>query len=359
MLSVAVYGASGYGGGELLRLLLAHPDVRVAQATSREPGRRVDDVHPGLRGLTDLTLTESKPDALDPQLDVIFFALPHGESAAVADAVAQRCPKAKLIDLAQDFRTGHEAGGWVYGQPELFRERIVNAQKIACPGCFATAILLATGPAIALNPAIQPSIVIVDAKTGSSGSGATAQAGTHHPTRVVTHKAYKVFEHQHEREIKAAWAALGQPRFDGAMERRSQETTKQGNKETRGTADETPALPSLAFVPQSTPLVRGIYACCYLTYCGDLPGPEPLDRDYADFYRGSPFVRVLNEAPNVAHVRGTNNAELYVREHDGVWLVISSIDNLVRGASGQAVQCMNLACGLPEDRGLRLAALLP
>lgn len=358
MLNVAVYGASGYGGVELLRLLLAHPDVRVAQATSREPGRRVDEVHPGLRGLTDLTLSESKPEALQPDLDVVFFALPHGESAAVADSVAQRCPRAKLIDLAQDFRTGHEAGGWVYGQPELFRERIANAKKIACPGCFATAILLATGPALALNPAIQPSIVIVDAKTGSSGSGATAQAGTHHPTRVATHKAYKVFEHQHEREIKAAWAALSRGR--------SGETKKQRDKETRGIAGktnagagETPALPTLAFVPQSTPLVRGIYACCYLAYCGDSLGLETLDRDYADFYRGSPFVRLLSVPPNVAHVRGTNNAELYVREHDGVWLVISSIDNLVRGASGQAVQCMNLACGLPEDRGLRLAALVP
>lgn len=365
MLNVAIYGASGYGGVELLRILLAHPDVRVVQATSREPGRRVDDVHPGLRGLTDLALTESKPDALQSDLDVVFFALPHGESAAVAEAVAQRCPRAKLIDLAQDFRTGHEPSGWVYGLPELFRERIVGARKIACPGCFATAILLATGPAIAHNPAIQPSIVIVDAKTGSSGSGASAQAGTHHPTRVATHKAYKVFEHQHEREIKAAWAALGQ--------RRSEDTKKQGNKGTRlgagatnaapgdpsAGSGETTALPKLAFVPQSTPLVRGIYACCYLTYCSDLPGPEPLDRTFADFYRGSPFVRVLSESPNVAHVRGTNNAELYVREHDGVWLVISSIDNLVRGASGQAVQCMNLACGLPEDRGLRLAALVP
>lgn len=331
MLKVAVYGASGYGGVELLRLLLAHPDVNVVQATSREPGRRVDDVHPGMRGLTDLALTESKPDALDPALDIVFFALPHNESAAVAGGVAERCPKARLIDLAQDFRTGHEAAGWVYGLPELFRERIAAAKKIACPGCFATSILLGTVPAIAAG--FRPERIIVDAKTGSSGSGATAQAGTHHPTRVATHRAYKVFEHQHEREIRAAWAKA---------------TTKQGAE-----------LPKLAFVPQSTPLVRGIYACCYLIAAPDSPGGIDLTSAYRDFFRGSRFVRVFDEPPNVAHVRGTNNAELYVREHEGVWLVISSIDNLVRGASGQAVQCMNIACGLPEDRGLRLAALVP
>src|SRR5262245_16235584 len=233
MFKVAIYGASGYGGVELLRLLLAHPDVQVVQATSREPGRRLDDVHPGLRGLTDLTLTESKPESLEAALDIVFFALPHNESAAVADVVAKRCPKARLIDLAQDFRTGHEAAGWVYGLPELFREQIASAKKIACPGCFATSILLGTAPAIAAG--FNPERIIVDAKTGSSGSGATAQAGTHHPTRVATHRAYKVFEHQHEREIRAAWAAV----------RREQGT---GNREQKS--------PKLAFVPQSTPLVR-------------------------------------------------------------------------------------------------------
>ncbi|MBI5866251.1 MAG: N-acetyl-gamma-glutamyl-phosphate reductase, partial [Planctomycetes bacterium] len=148
-LKVGVYGASGYGGVELLRLLCGHPDAAVVQATSREPGRRVDEIHPGLRGLCDLTLSPSRPDALDPGLDAVFFALPHGESAAVAGEVISRCPDARLFDLAQDFRTGHEAGGWVYGQPELFRDEITKARRVACPGCFATSILLGTGPALA------------------------------------------------------------------------------------------------------------------------------------------------------------------------------------------------------------------
>jgi N-acetyl-gamma-glutamyl-phosphate reductase len=327
LIGAAIYGASGYGGVELLRLLLAHPDVEVRQATSREPGRRIDEVHPGLRGLTDLSLTESRPSALDAELDAVFLALPHGESAQVAEGIAARCPQARLFDLAQDFRTGHEPSGWVYGQPELFREKIRNARKVACPGCFATAILLGTGPAFALG--MLPGKVIVDAKTGSSGSGASTQAGTHHPTRVATHKAYKVFEHQHETEVKAAWAAAlphGSP------------------------------LPPLAFVPQSTPLVRGIYACCYLVYDDE---PDDAESAYRRFYSGSPFIRVIEEPPNVAHVRGTNNAELCVRRTEDVLLVIVAIDNLVRGAAGQAVQCMNLAFGLPEERGLRLAALVP
>lgn len=329
MIRAAVYGASGYGGVELLRLLLRHPDVEVVQATSREPGRRVDAIHPGLRGLTDLGLEASDPAVLRPDLDAIFIALPHGESAEAMPRILDRCPDARVYDLAQDFRTGHEAEGWVYGQPELFRPEIREARRVACPGCFATSIILATAPALARG--VRPRRIIVDAKTGSSGSGATAQAGTHHPTRVSTLKAYKVFEHQHEAEIKATW----------------------GRVAPRGTP-----LPALAFVPQSTPLVRGIYACCYLV------DPEGVPADHAapiyrEFYAGSPFVRILDEPPNVNAVAGTNNADLHVRTTDGVILVISAIDNLVRGAAGQAVQCMNIGFGLPEDRGLQLAALMP
>ena len=327
MINAAVYGARGYGGGELLRLLLTHPDVSVAQATSREPGGRLDEMHPGLRGLTDLILDESKPEALGATLDAVFLALPHGESTAVADAVSSRCPKARVFDLAQDFRTGHEANGWVYGFPEMTRSELATAQRIACPGCFATAILLGTVPAF--NAGLAPQRVIVDAKTGSSGSGAEPTAGTHHPVRTSTLRAYKVFDHQHEREIQAAWSCFGK-------------------------VDE---LPRLSFVPQSAPLVRGIYACCYLVY-GD-ESPAGVRDAYQEFYRDSPFVRVTADPPNVLHVRGTNNADLFIQDDGGVVLAIAAIDNLVRGAAGQAVQCMNLAFGLQEERGLRLTALVP
>jgi N-acetyl-gamma-glutamyl-phosphate reductase len=327
VIRAAVYGASGYGGLELLRLLLAHPEVEVVQATSREPGRRVDAVHPGLRGLTDLTLSESAPGALLPDLDAIFFALPHGSSAGVMDAAIARCPDARIYDLAQDFRTGFEQEGWVYGQPELFGAQVRQARRVACPGCFATAIMIGTGPA--LRAGFAPRRIIVDAKTGSSGSGASPKALTHHPLRSATIKAYKVFTHQHEREITAAWGRL---------------TTSR-------------ELPSLHFVPQSTPLVRGIYACSYLVFEGE--PPTGVADAYREAYAGSPFVRVVDAPPNVASIRGTNGADVYVQEDFGVVLVISSIDNLVRGAAGQAVQCMNLGFGLPEDTGLKLAALVP
>ena len=306
MIRAAVYGASGYGGAELLRLLLLHPDVDVRQATSREAGRRVDAIHPGLR-------VDSSPEALEPHLDAVFFALPHGQSAEIAEQVATRCPDARLYDLAQDFRTDAGPEGWAYGLPELFRDRLVGARKVACPGCFATAVLLGTAPALCADPA--PKRIIVDAKTGSSGSGASPQAGTHHPTRVGTLKAYKVFSHQHGKEIHASWAGVAPGRF------------------------------------------RGIYACSYLVY--DDARPDGLREWYQKFYAGSPFIRVLEEPPNVIDVRGTNNADLYVQDANGVTLVISSVDNLVRGAAGQAVQCLNLGFGLPETRGLKLPALIP
>jgi N-acetyl-gamma-glutamyl-phosphate reductase len=325
MIRAAIYGATGYGGFELLRLLLNHPDVEVVQATSREPGRRVSAVHPGLRGLTDLTLTASDPRELDPKADAVFFGLPHGESAGVMAAAAERCPDARLFDLAQDFRTGHREDGWVYGLPEVFREEILNARKVACPGCFATGILLATAPAV--QAAVPLSRIIVDAKTGSSGSGAGPKTVTHHPVRVGTLKAYKVFTHQHEIEVKDTWRRLSA------------------------------SPPPLSFVPQSAPNVRGIYTCAYLVHEG--ARVASMAELYAGFYRNARFVQVLDAPPNVIETAGTNNGAIFVKEDEGVTLVISAIDNLCRGASGQAVQCMNLAFDLPEDRGLRLAALAP
>lgn len=327
MIRAAIVGGTGYGGAELLRLLLRHPDVDVAQVTSREPGRRVDEVHPTLRGITDLQFVASEPDALARDLDAVFLALPHGESSKVLDAIRARCDRARVYDLAQDYRTGWEPEGWVYGQPEHFREAIAAARLVALPGCFATAILLATLPA--LSAGLEPARIIVDAKTGSSGGGATPTARSHHPLRTSSHFAYKVCEHQHETEIKAAWGRLAtQPR-----------------------------LPALTFVPQSAAMVRGIYACCYLVHDGEPPvAPR---RAYEQAYAGSPFVRVVDAPPNVHDVLGTNNADIYVKDDFGVTVVIASIDNLVRGAAGQAVQCMNLGFGLPEAAGLRLPALQP
>lgn len=325
MIKVGIVGGTGYGGAELLRILLQHPALEVRQVTSREPGRRVTDVHRNLRGLTDLAFTPTEPGALEAGLDAVFLALPHGESAAFVAALGGA--KARIFDLAQDFRTGYEGEGWVYGIPEFAREAIRGAAKVACPGCFATANLLATLPALAAG--LLPRRIIIDAKTGSSGGGASPSETTHHPSRVTTFRAYKVFEHQHEREIKAAWG-----RF----------TTAKG------------PLPSLSFVPQSAPMVRGIYACAYLVF--DEP-PGDVGAVYRARYEGEKFVRVVTDVPNVRDVIGTNNADIFVKDDFGVTLVIATVDNLVKGAAGQAVQCMNIAFGLPEDAGLRLGGVLP
>lgn len=328
MIRAGIVGGTGYGGAELLRLLSLHPEVEVCQVTSRDPGRQVTEVHPTLRGVCDgLAFTKTDPDALDPTLDAVFLALPHGESSKVMDAVIDRVKDARIYDLAQDYRTGWEPAGWVYGQPEFFREQIRTARRVALPGCFATAILLATLPM--LRAGYDPRRIIVDAKTGSSGSGASPKKLTHHPIRVSTFKAYKVMSHQHETEIKATWGRV---------------TTSRN-------------LPTLTFVPQSTPLVRGIYACCYFVFEGE--PPVSTRGAYEEAYAGSPFVRLVDAAPNVHDVAGTNNADLFVKDEFGVTLVISAIDNLVRGASGQAVQCMNLGFGLDEATGIRLPALQP
>jgi N-acetyl-gamma-glutamyl-phosphate reductase common form len=327
MIKAAVFGGTGYGGAELLRLLLAHPQVELRAVTSREPGRKVASVHRNLRGLTDLAFTASEPALLEPGLDAVFVALPHGESRSLVPQIRERCPDARIYDLAQDFRTGYESEGWVYGLPEMFRDQIAQARTVACPGCFATAILLGTAPAIAAG--LEPRRIIVDAKTGSSGSGASPSETTHHPTRVTTFKAYKVLEHQHEIEIKATWGRVTTAR----------------------------SIPALTFVPQSAPLVRGIYACCYLVFEGE--PPVDVGARYRERFAGSRFVRVVDDVPNVRDVAGTNNADVFVRDHFGVTVVIVTIDNLVKGASGQAVQCMNLGFGLAEDAGLKLAGLNP
>lgn len=328
MKRAAVFGATGYGGLELVRLLSAHPQVDCVQVTSREPGRRLDAVHPQLRGVCDLTLVASAAESLDPNLDMVFLALPHGQSGPIMAGIEARCPRAHIYDLAQDFRTGFEDRGWVYGLPEVFGEAIAKSKKVASPGCFATAINLATLPA--MKAGLVPKQLIIDAKTGSSGSGVKAKAVTHHPERVSTFKAYKVFEHQHEREIKAAWSQVSEEQ------------------------------PHLTFVPQSTPLVRGIYACCYFIFEDASESRQrAFESAYRDLFKASSFVRVLDSVPNIAHVRGTNNADLYIDHNDNVTLVISAIDNLVRGASGQAVQSMNLGFSWPEDTGLRSAAWCP
>lgn len=334
-------GGSGYGGAELLRLLLQHPAVEIAAVTSRqEAGTPVWRSHPNLRASTDLVFTAYDPAALE-RCDVAFFALPHGEAMALIPELLQR-GRPRIIDLSGDFRLKDAAlypehygrphaapdrlAGAVYAIPEFFGEELRDAQLVANPGCFATAAILALLPP--LKAGLKVERVALAAATGSSGSGATPSPKTHHPERSEAYYAYKPLEHQHVPEILQAAA-----RFR-------------------------PAPLPFAFVTHSAPFVRGIHATLFLTF------REPVDaaalRDaYRREYRAAPFVRVLEGPPDVRHVARTNWADLHVTARGDTAVVLCAIDNLVKGMAGNAVQAMNLVFRLPEDTGLRSPGFHP
>ena len=334
---VAIFGGSGYGGSELLRILLFHPDVEIALVTANEhAGKRVSDVHRNLAGLTKL-MFEKAPDDLSglDEVDVAFFALPHGQAL---NLIPKLPPKVKAIDLSGDFRIDdaevfskyykleHTAEAlqkqFVYGLTETNREAIAEARYIANPGCFATATLLALAPMV--NSGLLTGKVIVDAKTGSSGSGAKAASNTHHPQRTNSFYAYKPFTHQHVPEIEQHLGRVGE--FDH----------------------------DLIFMTHSLPVSRGIFASCYMETKANLTN-EDLGKIYSTFYEGSFFIRLVDGSPDINWVKNTNFCDLGTFSNGQQIVVFSAIDNLVKGAAGQAVQNMNLMVGLEETAGLIFA----
>ncbi|HEX3281410.1 MAG TPA: N-acetyl-gamma-glutamyl-phosphate reductase [Pyrinomonadaceae bacterium] len=340
-LRVGIFGGSGYGGSELLRILLLHPNVEIGFVTANEQaGKRVADVHKNLAGLTDLVFSPA-PDDASPltDIDCVFLALPHGQAMAVVPTFPAHV---KAIDLSGDFRLRdqqefekhysreHTAmssqAEFVYGLTETNREAIRNARLIANPGCFATATLLGLAPLIA-NGVINGR-VIVDAKTGSSGSGAKAAANTHHPQRMNSFYAYKPFTHQHVPEIEQELRAVG----DWSSE--------------------------LVFMTHSLPVARGIFASIYVETNRDLSEPQ-LREMFADFYRDSFFIRLVEGSPDINWVKTTNFCDLGFATRGRSVVVFSAIDNLVKGAAGQAVQNMNLMFGLDEKTGLMLVGTNP
>lgn len=340
---VAILGATGYGGGELLRLLLLHPHVDVVAATSRtEAGRPVAAVHRNLEGVTPLAFSAPDMDFLAEATDVVFAAMPHGATAEAIGPLVDR--GARVIDLSGDFRLRDAEsyrraykrdhprpdllGDAVYGCPELRRDALRKARFVACPGCFATAINLALLPAAARGW-LADATVTVTAMTGSSGSGAEPSEGTHHPTRAQTIRPYKVLEHQHVPEITM----------------------------TLGDAGGAPA--ALHFTPVSAPIVRGILAVATLPMPAGVSAAE-VAAAYGGFYSAAPFVRVLSgREVECATVATTNFVEVRARAANGVLHATSAIDNLVKGAAGQAVQCMNLMLGYPEPAGLEWPGTWP
>ena len=314
---VAIAGGTGYTGGELFRILMNHPNVEiVAATTTSSEGTPVASVHRDLIGETDLCFGKELNDP-----DVIFLCLGHGISRQFVDSHDIN-PTCRIIDLGNDFRLEGDYAGrnFVYGLCESAKEDIRNAHDVANPGCFATAIQLATLPLAAAG--LIKDEVHVTAITGSTGAGKKPGETTHFSYRTDNISIYKLFTHQHLAEIKKNLGRYGQE-------------------------------PKVNFVPLRGDFARGIFASVY-TKAAEGMTQEDYRKLYEDYYAGSPFVFHSNEGISMKEVINTNKGLVHVELHDGYVHIASCIDNLVKGAAGQAVQNMNLMFGLPEDCGLRL-----
>ena len=315
---VAIAGGTGYTGGELFRILLNHPDVEiVAATTTSSEGTPVASVHRDLIGETDLCFGKELNDP-----DVIFLCLGHGISRQFVDTHDIK-PECRIIDLGNDFRLDGDYAGrkFVYGLCESAREDIRKAHDVANPGCFATAIQLATLPLAAAG--LIKDEIHVTAITGSTGAGKKPGETTHFSYRDNNISIYKLFTHQHLAEIKQN------------LERAGADT------------------PTVNFVPLRGDFARGIFASVY-TRAVEGMTQEDYRKVFEDYYAGSPFVFHSNEGISMKEVVNTNKGLVHVELHDGYVHIASAIDNLVKGAAGQAVQNMNLMIGLPETTGLRL-----
>ncbi len=318
MIRVGIVGAAGYTGGELLRILLNHPEVNVVFAHSESnAGNRIASVHEGLIGETDKCFSSDMPFS---EVDVLFLCFGHGKSKTFLEEhpVPDRV---KIIDLAQDFRLvgSHD---FVYGLPETNREQIRQAQHVANPGCFATAIQLALLPAI--KSGIITGDIHVNGITGSTGAGQKQSATTHFSWRNDNISVYKPFTHQHLQEINQTIKAL-RPDYEGRV----------------------------LFIPERGCFARGIFVSAYAACTVPI---EEVREIYDQCYKDEPFVHHVRFSPSMKQAVNTNKAVVFVDRFDDQLLMISCIDNLVKGAAGQAVENMNLMFGMDETTGLNLKA---
>ena len=312
-LKISIVGAAGYAGLELVRLLSAHPEVEIINLLGkRTAGQKMSDVYPHLMDCCDLEIVEKDLQQVADESDVVFLALPHGVSGGL------KLEGCKVIDLAGDFRLGKEgrkefygnesSTEYVYGLPELNREAIMGADKVANPGCFATVAQLCLLPFAKVNS------VDISAVTGSSGSGKDASDSTHHPLRSHNMKSYKIGKHRHIPEI----------------------IQSTGCKE-------------ITFVPTSGPFVRGIHCTAFV---------DAEMVDFKEFYKGHPFVRI-KDSVQLVDVVGSNYCDISVQQVGDKIVVQGVIDNLVKGAAGSAVQNFNLMNGFDESLGLTIFPLYP
>lgn len=345
MIRVAVAGASGYTGAELLRLLALHPEVEICSVTSRQhEGLPINRVFPSLSGFCDLTCEPLDVDAIAARVDLVFTALPHKSAMDVVPGFLKA--GCRVVDLSADYRLHDQAiyeqwyqahtspellGEAVYGLPELHRQRISAARLIANPGCYPTSVALGLAPLLRYA-LINEQSLIIDSKSGTSGAGRGLKEGSLYCEVNEGFKAYGVANHRHTPEIEQELSLLaGKPVI-------------------------------ISFTPHLLPVNRGILSTCYASLVGP-SSTSKLLKTYQEFYANERFVRLLpeGELPNIAMVRGTNFCDigLVVDPRTGRVVIVSVIDNLVKGAAGQAVQNMNLMCALDENLGLGIVPLFP
>ena len=327
MIKIGILGAAGYTGGELIRLLVNHPEAEIIFANSESnAGNLVADVHEGLLGDTDLRFTDAMPF---DEVDVVFFCFGHGKSEQFLQE--HTIPEhVKIIDLAQDFRIAAPTHDYVYGLPEIHREQIRECQHLANPGCFATCIQLGLLPLA--KAGLLTHDVAVNAITGSTGAGQKPVSTTHFSWRTDNMSIYKVFTHQHLHEIRQSLTEL-----QGLLEA------------------------SIDFIPYRGDFARGIFCTEVVKFDGAEGSPtnptaEQLAEMYRAFYADAAFTHYVDKALDLKQVVNTNKALVHVDKFGNKAVITCIIDNLLKGAVGQAVQNMNLMFGIDERSGLRLKA---
>jgi N-acetyl-gamma-glutamyl-phosphate/LysW-gamma-L-alpha-aminoadipyl-6-phosphate reductase len=350
MLRIGIIGGSGYVGGELLRLLLLHPQAEITTVTSRQSaGEYVFNVHPNLRGLTQLKFVPQDMAELQKNCDLIFTATPHGGSVNLVPKLLEA--GLRVIDMSADFRLKNPADyetyyGWkhahpemlkdaVYGLPELHREEIKNAKLVANPGCEATATILGLAP-VARAGLVDKDRIVVDLKVGSSGAGSKPSVASHHPERASGVRPYKVVGHRHIAEIEQELGAL------------ANEPLK------------------ISFTPHAVNMIRGILATIHTFPKQKLENKE-LWRVFRGMYGNEPFIRLVKyqkgpyRLPDPKVTLGTNFCDVgfEIDEHANRLLLFSALDNMTKGAAGQAVQCMNIQMGIDETTGLKSTGFHP
>lgn len=345
---IGIIGGSGYAGGELMRLLLCHPEAEISLATSRrQAGKFVYLIHPNLRGATNLKFIPFNLSKMADDCDLVFCATPHGVTKDLAPSLLEQ--GLRVIDLSADFRLEEPAAypewyGWEHPHPELLgksvlglaelhREEIKSADYVACPGCMSGASILALAPLVEAG-LIETEKIVVDAKIGSSGGGSNPSHAGHHPERFGGVRPYLVTHHRHTVEIEQELGAISRSEV------------------------------KVAFTPHSVNMARGILTTCH-TWTKSPLQDRDVWKAYRGFYIDEPFVRLvkfkkgLYQLPDPKVVIGTNHCDIgfELDDHTGRLVALSAIDNIVKGAAGQGVQCFNIMLGLDERTGLDMIGL--